>query len=338
MNGSGKMMKWITAVLIAVICVLTGWMVQQREVKQVQSDVITKEAPQLGPLGHLLLPDLRAAIVVTPDRPHDPFEVFSEDKHERITRTRSFSVSTNSLGFRGEELPSQKSGFRVLCVGDSVTFGWGVEEEEAYPSLLRKELSIEVVNAGVPALKPEHVYNYTKSIFHQSNPDLILIAMRPNWMMPGPIERYVQTMKSIQDEVRPIPIGIILPPIASFDPTGRQRSENEVRQIRRRLPQIPILDLTPVFEANMPANGVQLKMNQSEQLVVDRASGAVVVRGVAPTPGPDQPSLAPEIIALFEENTDIREPLFFDGGHPDKDGFVVFATEVARWIKQQNWM
>ena len=49
------------------------------------------------------------------------------------------------------------SAFRILCLGDSRTFGYGVEEEKSYPFLLERFLqkrlpgvSIVVINGGVP--------------------------------------------------------------------------------------------------------------------------------------------------------------------------------------------
>jgi lysophospholipase L1-like esterase len=69
------------------------------------------------------------------------------------------SVRTNSLGMRGPEpAPSDPSLFRVAVVGDSFTFGFGVREEETYPSLLARILNqspagrrrrFEVLNFGV---------------------------------------------------------------------------------------------------------------------------------------------------------------------------------------------
>jgi len=39
--------------------------------------------------------------------------------------------------------------FRLVCLGDSLTFGYGVSREEAWPSLLGKEIGCAVVNAGI---------------------------------------------------------------------------------------------------------------------------------------------------------------------------------------------
>jgi lysophospholipase L1-like esterase len=58
-------------------------------------------------------------------------------------------ASFNSLGFRGGEprpgLP------RVVCLGDSVTFGYGVSDGEAYPAVLARTFpDADVINAGMP--------------------------------------------------------------------------------------------------------------------------------------------------------------------------------------------
>lgn len=63
---------------------------------------------------------------------------------------------TNSLGFRDREFPLDRppGELRVLCVGDSFTFGLGVEGEDAWPQQLEARLlrrlggQIEVINGG----------------------------------------------------------------------------------------------------------------------------------------------------------------------------------------------
>ncbi|HOW28723.1 MAG TPA: SGNH/GDSL hydrolase family protein [Elusimicrobiota bacterium] len=69
--------------------------------------------------------------------------------------------TVNSLGLRGAEISKAKPAgtYRVLCLGDSCTFGsgGGIGDEETYPGLLGPRLrkiwpgrSAEVINAGVP--------------------------------------------------------------------------------------------------------------------------------------------------------------------------------------------
>ena len=69
-------------------------------------------------------------------------------------------VKTNSRGFRDKEYPAKKpkKTKRIIGLGDSIMFGWGVEEEECYLSQLENMLNenesdstnYEVINTGVP--------------------------------------------------------------------------------------------------------------------------------------------------------------------------------------------
>lgn len=67
---------------------------------------------------------------------------------------------TNALGLRGAEVPPEKGAreLRVLCLGDSVTFGLGLAEGETVPERLAEQLAarppagfeaVRVLNAGV---------------------------------------------------------------------------------------------------------------------------------------------------------------------------------------------
>ncbi len=87
-------------------------------------------------------------------------------------RTPEFrtSIFTDSSGFRvaapGDQVPREAGAGRrrVMVLGPSFAFGWGVEHGEAFPEALRRELErlgeggsasgVEAVNAGVPALGP----------------------------------------------------------------------------------------------------------------------------------------------------------------------------------------
>jgi hypothetical protein len=66
-------------------------------------------------------------------------------------------VRTNAEGWRNAEVPADKAGrLRVVAAGDSVTFGWGVDERDTYPRRLEGMLAadralgrdVEVVNLG----------------------------------------------------------------------------------------------------------------------------------------------------------------------------------------------
>lgn len=94
-----------------------------------------------------------ASTVKMPD-PH-PKRVFRHQPN-KDTSLYGVPVKTNNEGFRNnrdfdkKRVPGVK---RVLLLGDSITFGWGVRVEEALggrlPALLGGEDKVEVINTGV---------------------------------------------------------------------------------------------------------------------------------------------------------------------------------------------
>lgn len=72
----------------------------------------------------------------------------------------TWTIENNSLGFRGPERSptSEKNDvYRILCIGDSITFGFNVDQDATYPHQLQTilearypERRFEVINAGVP--------------------------------------------------------------------------------------------------------------------------------------------------------------------------------------------
>jgi lysophospholipase L1-like esterase len=71
-----------------------------------------------------------------------------------------FTVETNAHGFRSRDFGTRAPGrVRIVALGDSSTFGWGVEANEVYTERLREALErragappegVEVLNLGVP--------------------------------------------------------------------------------------------------------------------------------------------------------------------------------------------
>ena len=85
----------------------------------------------------------------------DPYSGFRLRPYAKIG-----SISLNSLGYRDDEL-NHAATVKILCLGDSVAFGWGVHDpKNTYAEQLEKILSdqgvashrtIEVYNAGIPS-------------------------------------------------------------------------------------------------------------------------------------------------------------------------------------------
>ena len=96
--------------------------------------------------------------------------------------------TTNSLGMRNEEvsIPKPTDAIRVLTLGDSIVFGWGVRDEHRFTNkaqqILQKEFpnkKIEIINAGVPATGLGRSYLSLRKYIDTLNPDIIIVEFYP---------------------------------------------------------------------------------------------------------------------------------------------------------------
>jgi SGNH hydrolase-like domain, acetyltransferase AlgX len=92
------------------------------------------------------------------------------------------TVRINKAGLRGEEIaPGHEDGCRILALGDSFTFGMGVEGAESYIAQLDSELNtsghpVQGLNGGTPGLgMPQEVRWLERH--PDLAPDLVLLAI-----------------------------------------------------------------------------------------------------------------------------------------------------------------
>jgi lysophospholipase L1-like esterase len=111
-------------------------------------------------------------------------------------------VTINNLGLRGPDTTLEKPNgvFRILGVGDSITFGYGVRVEDTFLRVLQQDLNAsaptglryEVLNAGVPATGLEYYSHFIENDAPAIHPDLILVCMALNdidpLLDPEPVE------------------------------------------------------------------------------------------------------------------------------------------------------
>jgi lysophospholipase L1-like esterase len=90
----------------------------------------------------------------------------------------------NVDGFRGPRhmRPKPPRSFRIAVLGDSVAFGYGVEEPQAFPRLMEKRLGeivterpVEVVNLAVGGYNPYNELELLKDLGATYEPDLVLV-------------------------------------------------------------------------------------------------------------------------------------------------------------------
>lgn len=125
-----------------------------------------------------------------------PFTVLPNLNTIHLGYTREFKniVHTNNAGFRGQENVSEikpSEVYRILVLGDSMTFGWGVEDEETYSAVLERNLNIlaqatnkdlkfEVLNGGfIGGYGQDGFYAYYNRFGQKLQPDIVVVSFFP---------------------------------------------------------------------------------------------------------------------------------------------------------------
>ncbi len=91
-------------------------------------------------------------------------------------------VSRNRFGYRdGQIKPKRPDRYRIIVIGDSFTFGAGIEERDRFSNLLEEELGPghEVLNFGTPAHNlPQHLRTLDRALTFR--PDFVLLQLYEN--------------------------------------------------------------------------------------------------------------------------------------------------------------
>lgn len=102
-------------------------------------------------------------------------------------------IRTNRLGLRNDEIGAKATGeFRILSLGESTTFGDGVENEATYSAVLEEALNqrgngatCRVLNAGVPSYTSFQSLQYLKTRGAALEPDMVLFYHEFNDFLPA---------------------------------------------------------------------------------------------------------------------------------------------------------
>ncbi len=111
------------------------------------------------------------------------------------------SVTTNEWGFRSPAFKLKKAPdtLRIACLGDSFTLGWGVSNEETWPSLLQDKCDkrygagrVEVLNLGLPDFNTVNELRLYRSFASSLDSDLVILGYVENDLAPetlGPVSK-----------------------------------------------------------------------------------------------------------------------------------------------------
>lgn len=127
-------------------------------------------------------------------RDHDLFWKFRPNQVIQSNFMVEGDYRTNSLGLRNKEFSPEKpkGGFRIICLGNSNTFGWKQSQENAYPQQLQRLFDqnlpgqkIEVINAGITGYSSYQGKLFLRKDILGFKPDLVLVNYGWNDLLPA---------------------------------------------------------------------------------------------------------------------------------------------------------
>lgn len=110
---------------------------------------------------------------------HLPYEYIPKCKGRIVGVGANTEVNLNNLGLRAHDI-TQKENKRILLLGDSFIFGYGVKYEETIGRVLEKQLEVEVIPAGfVGGTATDMEFLYAKYYGMDLEPDMMMLAIFP---------------------------------------------------------------------------------------------------------------------------------------------------------------
>jgi hypothetical protein len=104
-------------------------------------------------------------------------------------REYQYHVTTDENGFRNS-IPSELNGEGerdILILGDSQTFGAGVNDDQTFASLISKGLNRSVLNTGVPGYNNIEELELAKTLFNRYQSKVVILAL---YVGNDPYENY----------------------------------------------------------------------------------------------------------------------------------------------------
>lgn len=110
---------------------------------------------------------------------HLPYEYIPNCKGRIVGVGSITEVNLNNFGLRAHDI-TQKESKRILLLGDSFIFGYGVKYEETIGRALEKQLGVEVIPAGfVGGTATDMEFLYAKYYGMDLEPDMMVLAIFP---------------------------------------------------------------------------------------------------------------------------------------------------------------
>lgn len=128
-------------------------------------------------------------------KPHISAYVTNTVNRIELEKGIKIFIKSNSEGFRTEEIPVQKGKnvYRIVLLGDSSTFGWGVNQDERFSRFLEDQLNsvqssirYEIINLGIPGYTTDHGIAAFRHYALKYSPDMMILSFGANDGKPVP--------------------------------------------------------------------------------------------------------------------------------------------------------
>lgn len=256
----------------------------------------------------------------------------------------------------------------VLCLGDSNTYGFGVEPTESYPARLQELLGDEadVINLGFPGMNSSRVRRDFRRMIEVSRPQLVLlmIGVNDSWTAPVEVDEGDDSRSSLRSLMwkysRTYRLLFMLeralwrqkPKVVSqVGSLGAKRESRIVRYAGQRFTlgfeaegSGLLQGWELIYRRNMAAiqriadaEGVRLVVLTYPSSGWNYAAATEVVRQVARELGLPLIDLGESFTARCKP--DCRE-LFFRDGHPTAEGYrqvaALVASQAGPWLEEPS--
>ncbi len=143
----------------------------------------------------------------------------------------------------------------ILCIGDSITYGYGVSSGQSYPAQLAAMLGRRVINAGRRGELSGGGRARFERLLDQHKPGYALILYGANDVSYG---RTGGTTDNLRQMIRAAKARQIIPIVATLTPTDRSHSymQSEIANLNPRIRQVAceerskLADLEKAFDNN----------------------------------------------------------------------------------------
>ena len=195
---------------------------------------------------------------------HEPGQegIFETPQFRTVVR-----INENGLRDRPHSYERKNDVERILVLGDSFAWGYGVEESERFSQLLEKSLDVEVINAGVSGYSTDQELLWYRNEGIKYETDLVILVLAGNDV--GDNDRQlVSTIyykpKFVIEEGQLVPTGY---PVPKTSPQGRfiyslsQRSALAYFLVQRYFDLLSLYRQIKVDSdpANSPGSGISAK-------------------------------------------------------------------------------